>query len=266
MDDLEGRSGTDPLCEGETLRFSSASPPASELRCPDLQYYSTDSRMDTNPAPEDQPCPSCIATAHSPGIIHIEIDTGWGATYDSATQTLTAPTKRLRGTTLKCDDVNYSIPETAFDPVPGARFTLINVPTQCTDAEQVSLQFAVETPSSAADAPYDAWLSVSSPVLQLSDADDDGILDDEDNCTRLPNAAQRDTDGDGHGNRCDADFNQDCMVVAIDLGIFKSVFFTADPDADLNGDGIVNAIDLGIFKSLLFGVPGPSPAGSLCNP
>jgi len=31
-----------------------------------------------------------------------------------------------------------------------------------------------------------------------------------------------------------------------------------DFDADFNGDSIVNAIDLGIFKSLFFMTPGPS--------
>lgn len=98
------------------------------------------------------------------------------------------------------------------------------------------------------------------------DTDGDGVTDDVDNCIETVNPAQRDTDGDGHGNACDGDFDQNCVVNPIDLGSFRSAFFTASEVHDLNGDGVVNPIDLGIFRSLFFGTPGPSPAGSLCNP
>jgi hypothetical protein len=99
-----------------------------------------------------------------------------------------------------------------------------------------------------------------------TDTDGDGVDDSIDNCTLAANPAQRDTDGDGHGNFCDGDFNQDCVVNPIDLGAFRAAFFGTDPDFDLNGDGVVNPIDLGLFRALFFGVPGPSPQGSLCNP
>ena len=79
-----------------------------------------------------------------------------------------------------------------------------------------------------------------------------------DNCTLVPNANQRDTDGDGYGNICDADINNDGIVNVIDLGLFRAVFFTGDADADFNGDGIVNVIDLGVLKSGFFQPPGPS--------
>lgn len=82
----------------------------------------------------------------------------------------------------------------------------------------------------------------------------------------IANPAQRDTDGDGHGNACDGDFNQDCIVNPVDLGRFRSAFFSASPLHDLDGNGVVNPVDLGIFRSLFFSVPGPSPSGSLCNP
>lgn len=97
------------------------------------------------------------------------------------------------------------------------------------------------------------------------DSDGDGIPFYDDNCMLRPNADQRDSNGDGFGNACDADLNGDCIVNALDLGIFKAVFFSSDADADLNGDGVVNAQDLGIFKLLFFSVPGPSGLQHPCG-
>jgi hypothetical protein len=102
----------------------------------------------------------------------------------------------------------------------------------------------------------------ATPLDPPSDSDGDGVGDDVDNCIAVANPDQRDSNGDGFGNRCDADLNGDCVVNPIDLGIFRSVFFTSDPDADLNGDGVVNPIDLGIFRSLFFLPPGPSALAS----
>jgi hypothetical protein len=101
------------------------------------------------------------------------------------------------------------------------------------------------------------------------DADADGVPDSTDNCTDVANPLQIDSNGDGIGNICDADLNDDCNVNFLDLGIMKSVFFTNDPDADLVGagnsesDGVVNFFDLGKMKELFFQAPGPSAAG--CN-
>ncbi len=92
---------------------------------------------------------------------------------------------------------------------------------------------------------------------QLDD-DGDGVPNVADNCTNIPNPDQRDTNGDGYGNICDADLNNDGIVNAVDLGLLRAVFFTADPDADFNGDGVVNPVDLGIMRSLFFQPPGPS--------
>lgn len=102
-------------------------------------------------------------------------------------------------------------------------------------------------------------------VPDLNDSDGDGIGDDTDNCILVPNAAQRDSNEDGYGNACDADLNDDCIVNVIDLGLFKSVFFTTDPDADLNGDGVVSVLDLGRFKLLYFKPPGPSGLTAVCD-
>ncbi|MFK7885568.1 MAG: DUF4832 domain-containing protein [Gammaproteobacteria bacterium] len=86
---------------------------------------------------------------------------------------------------------------------------------------------------------------------QITDVDGDGVDDAVDNCVAQANADQRDTDSDGYGNRCDADFNNDLIVNVVDLGLLRVDFFaTGDLDTDLDGDGVVNAVDLGILRSL----------------
>jgi len=91
------------------------------------------------------------------------------------------------------------------------------------------------------------------------DTDGDGVADDQDNCTDVVNADQRDTNGDGFGNACDADLNNDNVINTTDLGLLRTVFFdVGDLDADFNGDGVVNTADLGIMKLRFFEPPGPS--------
>lgn len=115
------------------------------------------------------------------------------------------------------------------------------------------------------DGAFASWLldatAVDAPDL---DSDGDGVPDVSDNCIRNANPSQTDTDGDGHGNRCDIDFNNDCIPGVIDLGILRTVFFTDAEFADINDDGVVNLGDLGLFRTLFFQPPGPSAAG-FCN-
>ena len=98
-----------------------------------------------------------------------------------------------------------------------------------------------------------------------SDSDGDLIPDVGDNCTLIDNFAQVDTDNDGHGNRCDADLNNDCVVNVSDLGTMRAVFFSSFANADLNVDGVVNFVDLGILRAMFFSAPGPSANGD-CSP
>jgi pimeloyl-ACP methyl ester carboxylesterase len=95
-------------------------------------------------------------------------------------------------------------------------------------------------------------------IKGLADSDGDGIPDIRDNCIGVFNPDQRDSDGDGFGNRCDADLNNDGAVNMADLDLFRQRFGSSDPDADLNGDGVVNFADLAIFRSLFGQPPGPS--------
>ena len=100
--------------------------------------------------------------------------------------------------------------------------------------------------------------SATALVGPFTDLDADGVADVLDNCTLVANPDQRDSNGDGYGNACDADLNNDGIVNAVDLGMLKSVFFKVNDDADLNGDGVVNAVDLARLKSVFFRPPGPS--------
>jgi len=98
------------------------------------------------------------------------------------------------------------------------------------------------------------WTMIVRPL----DHDRDGVLQSEDNCLNVFNPDQKDSDSDGFGNMCDADLNNDNIVNAMDLGMFRQRFFSTDVDADFNGDGIVNAIDLATIRNLYTKPPGPS--------
>ncbi|MEM9057569.1 MAG: alpha/beta hydrolase-fold protein [Pseudomonadota bacterium] len=97
------------------------------------------------------------------------------------------------------------------------------------------------------------------------DSDADATPDFADNCANVANADQRDSDGDGFGNACDADLNNDCQVNFVDLGAMKAVFFGTDANADLDGDGAVNFSDLGRMKAAFFTAPGPSGVSEACT-
>ena len=107
-----------------------------------------------------------------------------------------------------------------------------------------------------------AWLMGWSSVLMagvVGDTDNDGIPDSADNCYLQPNADQRDTDGDGFGNPCDPDFNNDGIVAISDFLIFRTRIGTDDVDADLNNDGIVDwDADFLIFLGWVNKPPGPA--------
>ncbi|MEW8000867.1 MAG: RHS repeat-associated core domain-containing protein [Candidatus Thiodiazotropha endolucinida] len=102
------------------------------------------------------------------------------------------------------------------------------------------------------------------------DRDNDGVADSEDNCSLLANPGQVDTDGDGYGNRCDTDLNNDGVVDNTDLALFAQTYNTRavggrpngrqyNPMMDFNNDQAVNPLDLWIFKVWFFSSEGPGP-------
>lgn len=109
-----------------------------------------------------------------------------------------------------------------------------------------------------------AFFGLDVDVAGDPDGDGDGVPDAADNCTLIANANQRDTDGDGFGNRCDADFDDNCFTNVSDLAIMRTGFFGTNPDLDLDGSGSVNFNDLSILKALFFQPPGPSGLRPTC--
>ena len=101
------------------------------------------------------------------------------------------------------------------------------------------------------------------------DRDGDGLADDLDNCVFEANPDQRDTDGDGFGNRCDADVDGDGWVTSSRGAIYprsargdlEAIALSArggvyEPDHDLDGDGRVDDRDLAIAQLAVGRPPG----------
>ncbi len=107
------------------------------------------------------------------------------------------------------------------------------------------------------DAEARASVSIYTGCLNDLDTDCDGVANTSDNCSLLANTPQRDTDGDGFGNRCDPDLNNDMTVNFIDISLFSGLFLSTDEDADFNGDGSVNFLDYAILTGFFLSPPGP---------
>lgn len=90
----------------------------------------------------------------------------------------------------------------------------------------------------------------------LADFDNDSIPDPSDNCVKVANVNQLDTDADGFGNICDPDFNQNHIVDPADFSNLKLKLGKVSPVHDLNGNGIVDPADMSILKTYLGKTPG----------
>jgi hypothetical protein len=95
-------------------------------------------------------------------------------------------------------------------------------------------------------------------AFKEADTDGDGVPDSRDNCTQVANANQLDSDGDGYGNACDADLNNDGIVNSLDISALRTAFGSTSLLGDLNGDGVVNALDVSQMRRLFGTRPGPS--------
>ena len=108
---------------------------------------------------------------------------------------------------------------------------------------------------------------VSSGTLMFTrrvDMDGDGVADDMDNCTLVANPTQLDSNGDGFGNICDPDLDNNGSVAFADYVVLTTAFLSVpgdpnwNPDADLNGDNSISFSDIALFPPYFLGPPGPS--------
>ena len=100
------------------------------------------------------------------------------------------------------------------------------------------------------------------------DMDEDGILDDSDNCMEEYNPNQVDTDSDGVGDVCDpcnnliwtgGDVNADLtlniedILLIVDIVLGESQNLCGSESADITQDGVLNVLDVIGLVQLVFG-------------
>ncbi len=102
-----------------------------------------------------------------------------------------------------------------------------------------------------------------------SDADGDAVCDGSDNCVEFANPSQVDSDADGFGNACDADFDNSGRVSLSDYRRLRAAFPSGpgdpgyDPALDLTDGEPIGVGDL-VRVLQLFDRP-PGPSGLLCG-
>ncbi len=154
-----------------------------------------------------------------------------------------------------------------------ARFIALIAEFEPTDVETGELEDGVllrVDPTNLGD-PYRSslilsavWTPGADPGQAPPDSDRDGWPDPFDDCRDLPDPSQTDTNEDGYGNFCDADFDDDWVVGDADADLLWELYGaecgdgTYDPDFDVDGDCLIGEAELELVESQLGGPPGPS--------
>src|SRR5206468_154661 len=114
----------------------------------------------------------------------------------------------------------------------------------------------------------DSFCGSPSDPREAPDADSDGVVDDEDDCSTVPDFSQLDSDRDGYGNACDGDYDDNGVVgisdfIALGQAFGKNTTSPGwNPEIDANGDGVIGVADF-IAIGHSFGKP-PGPSGLAC--
>jgi M6 family metalloprotease-like protein len=170
--------------------------------------------------------------------------------------------RRSRPVVLEADDgTRYPAPVLSWS----ATRATIEVPEAPAGRYRVRVLDDGITPASG------TWVELEMlAVPTIDDPDEDGVDHLLDNCSEVANPTQVDSDADGYGNACDADYDQNGFVGISDFNRFKAALGTAagDPDydevVDCNADGVIGVPDFQCFKSQFGGAPGPSAL--VCTP
>ena len=118
-------------------------------------------------------------------------------------------------------------------------------------------------------------LAFSANAGSVVDTDSDLVPDPFDNCTALANGPgqasnQVDSDLDGYGNACDADYDGNFLITTADFAIFLDCFTGALPPEDAaicdhDCNDLTSTADFGVFLAQFQGVrplgPGLACAG-----
>ena len=147
---------------------------------------------------------------------------------------------------------NYGIPWSVDDNGGGPTFS-----------DGYTLESSIAQPS-ALGTSSSAGYVLHGGFFAAPDTDTDSVRDFMDNCTLDLNANQYDSNGDGYGNLCDPDLDNNGAVNFIDYAMLTTAFLSTpasanwNADADLTGDNIVNFVDIALFQFFFLQAPGPS--------
>ena len=114
----------------------------------------------------------------------------------------------------------------------------------------------------------DSFCASLGGAREAPDSDADGVADAEDDCLLVPNYTQLDSNQDGYGNACDADYDDDGLVGSPDWILLAKAFGATsgspsyDAALDADGNGVIGTAEFALVGSW-FGDP-PGPSGLAC--